>query len=222
MTTTAGKTCSVSSYYLSVEEIARSYIGLPTNANTMKLYRNLGNGQFRDVTASAKLDKVYMPMGSNFGDVDNDGFLDIFFGTGSPSYAATVPACCCATRTGGRSSTSPFRRARAKCTKGMALRSPIWTTTAIRRSSSRSEEPRLATRTRFGCSRIQVNGNDWLGLNLVGVKTNRAAIGARITVTVESRDRGATHDSPDSEQRRLVRRVSVSSSISGSAKGPTR
>jgi hypothetical protein len=29
------------------------------------------------------------------------------------------------------------------------------------------------------------HGNDWLGLNLVGVKTNRAAIGARIAVTVE-------------------------------------
>jgi ASPIC/UnbV protein len=30
------------------------------------------------------------------------------------------------------------------------------------------------------------HGNDWLGVNLVGVKTNRAAIGARIKVTVES------------------------------------
>jgi hypothetical protein len=29
------------------------------------------------------------------------------------------------------------------------------------------------------------HGNDWIGVNLVGVKTNRAAIGARITVTVE-------------------------------------
>jgi len=29
------------------------------------------------------------------------------------------------------------------------------------------------------------HGNDWLGLNLVGVKSNRAALGARIKVTVE-------------------------------------
>ena len=29
-----------------------------------------------------------MPMGSNFGDVDNDGYPDIYLGTGSPSYAA--------------------------------------------------------------------------------------------------------------------------------------
>jgi hypothetical protein len=30
------------------------------------------------------------------------------------------------------------------------------------------------------------NGNDWITLKLVGVKTNRAAIGARVTVTVEN------------------------------------
>jgi hypothetical protein len=29
------------------------------------------------------------------------------------------------------------------------------------------------------------HGNDWLEVNLVGVKTNRAAIGARITATIE-------------------------------------
>ena len=32
--------------------------------------------------------------------------------------------------------------------------------------------------------------NDWIDLKLVGVKTNRGAVGARITVTVETTDRG--------------------------------
>ena len=80
----------VSSYFLSVDETARRYLRRPPNAGTMKLYRNRGNGTFADVTAQAGLDRVYMPMGSNFGDVDNDGYPDIYLGSGSPSYAAAV------------------------------------------------------------------------------------------------------------------------------------
>src|SRR5208283_2972325 len=48
-------------------------------------------GTFRDVTAQVGLDKVFMPMGANFGDIDNDGYLDIYLGTGSPSYSSLAP-----------------------------------------------------------------------------------------------------------------------------------
>jgi ASPIC and UnbV/FG-GAP-like repeat len=34
------------------------------------------------------------------------------------------------------------------------------------------------------------HGNDWINLRLVGVKTNRAAIGARIKLTIENEGRG--------------------------------
>ena len=34
------------------------------------------------------------------------------------------------------------------------------------------------------------NGNDWITLKLVGVKSNRAALGARIKVTVENQGQG--------------------------------
>ncbi len=58
---------------------------------TLKLYRNLRNGTFEDVTAQVGLDKVFMPMGSNFGDVDNDGYLDIYLGQGQPSFTGMLP-----------------------------------------------------------------------------------------------------------------------------------
>ena len=37
------------------------------------------------------LNEILMPMGSNFGDVDNDGYPDIYFGTGEPSYSSLLP-----------------------------------------------------------------------------------------------------------------------------------
>ena len=55
------------------------------------LYRNRGDGTFEDVTQKVGLDKVFMVMGANFGDVDNDGFLDFYLGAGQPSYTSPLP-----------------------------------------------------------------------------------------------------------------------------------
>jgi hypothetical protein len=81
----------LTSFLLSVDETMRTYLGLPHNGPTLKLYKNLGDGSFQDVTRKVGLEKVFMPMGANFGDFDNDGFLDIYMGTGTPSYAALAP-----------------------------------------------------------------------------------------------------------------------------------
>ena len=32
-----------------------------------------------------------MPMGANYGDLDNDGWLDFYLGTGNPSVKMTIP-----------------------------------------------------------------------------------------------------------------------------------
>ena len=50
-----------------------TYIGTAAECETMKLYRNLGNGTFTMSRRKPGLDKIFMPMGANFGDVDNDG-----------------------------------------------------------------------------------------------------------------------------------------------------
>ena len=38
-----------------------------------------------------RLAEPIFAMGSNFGDLDNDGFLDFYIGTGAPSFTALVP-----------------------------------------------------------------------------------------------------------------------------------
>ena len=46
--------------------------------HTPKLYRNLGNGKFRDVTIKAGLDFSVYGMGCAFADYDSDGDMDIY------------------------------------------------------------------------------------------------------------------------------------------------
>ncbi len=50
----------------------------PSPPPPCKLYRNLGNGRFRDVTAEVGLGAVGCGQGVAVGDIDNDGFPDLF------------------------------------------------------------------------------------------------------------------------------------------------
>ncbi len=121
----------MTSYYSAVDESIRTYMGLVHNAGTLKLYKNLGDGTFRDVTKETGLHKAFMPMGGNFGDLDNDGYPDIYMGTGNPSYSALLPNVLLRNKEGSHLSTSQLRPAQESCIKGMASPWPTSTTTAI-------------------------------------------------------------------------------------------
>ena len=73
----------VASYPNSLEEFVKHYVGVAPQGETLKLYRNTGKGTFTDVSREAHLARVVPAMGANFGDLDNDGFLDMYLGTGT-------------------------------------------------------------------------------------------------------------------------------------------
>jgi hypothetical protein len=174
-----------SSYYLSIEESARSYLKLRQNAATMKLYRNAGNGTFQDVTASANLDKVLMPMGSNFGDIDNDGFLDIYLGTGSPSYVSLVPSMLLRNKGGKTFVDVTISSGTGEMHKGHGVAFADLDNDGDQEIAFKVGGATPGDAHAFRLFENPGHGNDWLGLNLVGVKSNRSALGARIKVTVE-------------------------------------
>ncbi len=173
-------------YQASVDETVRTYLGLPHNAPSSRLYKNLGNGAFRDVTKEVGLDRVFMPMGANFGDVDNDGYLDIYLGTGDPSYASLVPNILFHNKEGKSFVDITASSGTGDLHKGHGV--------AFVDIDNDGDEDIFTSiggavpgdRHAFRLFENPGNGNDWISLRLVGSKSNRAAIGARIKVTVKN------------------------------------
>ncbi|HEY4874264.1 MAG TPA: VCBS repeat-containing protein, partial [Puia sp.] len=67
------------------------HIELPGNTSKMYLFKNNQDGTFTDVSKNTGLDKPVFAMGSNFGDIDNDGWLDMYLGTGNPDLKSVIP-----------------------------------------------------------------------------------------------------------------------------------
>lgn len=67
-------------------------LGVQTGSpNKTYLMHNNHDGTFVNKAQEMGLNKVVFAMGANFGDIDNDGFLDMYLGTGNPSYRSVVP-----------------------------------------------------------------------------------------------------------------------------------
>ena len=179
----------VSSYNMSVAETARNYLGMPHSAGTMKLYKNLGNGAFRDVTVQMGLDKALMPMGCNFGDIDNDGYPDIYLGVGDPSYTSLAPHVLFHNKEGKGFVDITASSGTGEVHKGHGV--------AFADIDNDGDEDILtvtggAVRGDSHMFRLFENpghGNDWISVKLQGVKANRSALGARIKVIVKNAGR---------------------------------
>ena len=81
----------VSSYSGNIEHVAAHRLNEDADFETLCLYRGDGNGNFIDVATDAGLQDPVLPMGSNFGDINNDGYLDFYLGTGDPGFGSLMP-----------------------------------------------------------------------------------------------------------------------------------
>ncbi|HXV37283.1 MAG TPA: CRTAC1 family protein [Myxococcota bacterium] len=169
-----------------VGEIAADYLGQPSRAETPRLYRNNGNGTFADVTDAARLRHALLSMGANYGDLDNDGWLDFYVGTGNPSFAMLVP-------------NRMFRNAAGRTFEDV-------TTSAGVGHLQKGHGVSFADFDSDGDQDIYHvvggafegdgfrnalfenpgHGNHWIALALEGVSANRPAIGARIHVVIDT------------------------------------
>jgi hypothetical protein len=173
--------------WVTAADVAADYLGLPTPADRGRLYRSRGDGTFEDVTRAAGLYKVIPAMGHNFGDLDNDGFLDVYLGTGNPDISTIVPNRMFR-NAGGR----VFQDVTAAGNFGHLQKGHAVCFGDVDDDGDQDviEEMGGAVLTDKAYTtlyRNPGNGNGWLGLELEGVRSNRGAIGARIKVVVEGK-----------------------------------
>jgi hypothetical protein len=72
----------------SAEEALNIFKG---TSGTILLYKNNQDGTFKNISKEVQTDKTAFAMSGNFGDIDNDGFLDYYLGTGNPELESIVP-----------------------------------------------------------------------------------------------------------------------------------
>lgn len=147
------------------------------------LYRNNRNGTFSNVTNSACVNQYIFAMGANFGDIDNDGFLDLYFGTGNPNYRSLVPNRLFK-NIGGKKFADVTTSARlGNLQKGHGISFADLDNDG---DQDIYAEMGGAFRGDPYPSALYLNAgqgnNNWISLKLEGAKTNRAAIGAKVTV----------------------------------------
>ena len=167
-----------------VGDIAADYLGLPHGGQRAKLYHNNGDGTFTDVSRQTGVNKLLHAMGANFGDLDNDGWLDFYVGTGNPDFATLIPNRMFRNDGGKHFQDVTSSGGFGNLQKGHAI--------AFADLNNDGEQDIFsevggAAEADTAHSQLFANpghGNNWIKLKLEGVKTNRAAIGARIKVVV--------------------------------------
>jgi hypothetical protein len=194
-----------SGYGTVVNDIAADYLGMPNGGTSPKVYHNNGNGTFSDVTVASRMNRVCHTMGCNYGDLDNDGWLDFYLATGDPMFTTLLPNRMFRNDGGKRFQEVTTATGTGHLQKGHGV--------AFADLDNDGDQDVYVVMGGAFTGDVSHNAlfqnpgnkNHWLKLKLVGSKANRAAIGARIRVAIET----------PSGPRQLHRTVSNGASFGG-------
>ena len=88
---------------LTIADVIGHRLGHPPRRDCHpRLYRNEGSAGFKDVSREAGLDLPIPALAANFGDLNNDGFLDLYFGGGMTGELMPAPNVLLLNRAGQR------------------------------------------------------------------------------------------------------------------------
>jgi len=176
--------------YKSYNNLSSEYLqemsGKAFNSEPPKLYSNNGDGTFADVTKSYGLNKACFIMGSGFGDMNNDGFLDFYLGTGEPDLKAVIPNRAFLNIEGQKFEEITSQSGLGHVQKGHAV--------SFADLDNDGDEDIYAVMGGAYEGDVFFNAlfenpghnNQWIKLDLTGNKSNRDGIGAHIKLVVSS------------------------------------
>jgi len=195
----------VAAYEASLGDLVAEALGAPHEAKHPRLYHN-AQGKFTDIAVEAGLDRVSLPMGANFGDLDHDGLLDFYLTTGEPQLQSLMPNLMMRNANGKRFVDVTTTGGLGHLQKGHGVAFADFD-----HDGDQDIYHQLGgffPVDRFHNALFENPGHEshWLYLKLVGTQTNRGGVGARIRVVVQT-PTGA---------RELHRAVGAVSSFGGS------
>ncbi|MBW8243539.1 CRTAC1 family protein [Muricauda oceani] len=172
------------------------------------LYKNNGDDTFTEVSLDVNLSEPIATMGCNFGDLDNDGFLDFYLATGDPSYFSIVPNRMFHNVRGEKFEDVTYSAGFGHIQKGHAIGfgdldmdgdQDIY---AVMGGALEGDTfGNLLFENPMG------NKNNWINIVLEGIQSNRSAIGAKIVVTIVE----------NGKERKIYHSVGTDSSFGGNS-----
>ncbi|MGQ0701924.1 MAG: CRTAC1 family protein [Gemmatimonadales bacterium] len=200
------------------DAVAREYLGLPVRITRegksveieySRLYRNNRDGTFTDLAREAGLEKVLFGMGTNFGDLDNDGWLDFYVGTGTPDLRSIVPNRMFR-NVPGRGARRRFEEVTLPGGFGHIQKGHATAFVDLDRDGDEDVYMVMGGAyegDRFANALFENPGwphRNWITLRLEGRSANRGALGARVELVVEE---------PNGETRTLWRTIGTGGSF---------
>ena len=176
----------VSGWRATAGDLAAEFLGIPGTDEKPRLYQNLQDGTFEDVTEQAGLNKVMYTMGCNYGDLDGDGWLDFYVGTGDPNLRALMPNRMFRNRNGIQFEEVTTSGGFGHLQKGHGIAFGDVDHDGdqdVYQVMGGAFEGDLARNTLF---ENPGNSNEWVILSLEGTISNRSAVGARISVVTNA------------------------------------
>ena len=175
----------VSGYFATVGDIAAEHLGRSHAGEVPRLYHNNRDGTFTDVAAATGLDRIQYVMGSNYGDLDSDGYPDFYAGTGDP-----VPEAMMANRMFRNDAGQRFQEVTTSGGFGHFQKGHGVSFGDVDNDGDQDILVNMggAYPADLGRNLLFENpgrGHHWITLRLEGVTSNRDGLGARIRVTLD-------------------------------------